>query len=157
MWRVPVSPPIPVYTREVGDEFSTYTRTRKTAQVSYNAPAGAVGLTLSCPVGYRLYLRHIIISNAGGGPVTLDMTYFDRSNNAYAYWSESSGVVGNVCIFYGEDCDTGVTTGTPARWSRPLGIGILYETERLTLSMTVGAADAGNMTIHYDEVREIGM
>jgi len=154
MWRVPVSPPIPIYTREVGDEFSTFRRTRKTAQVLYNAPAGAVELTLACPVGFRLYLRHIIVSNTGGGPVTLDMTYFDKSGNAYAYWSESSGAVGNVCIFYGEACDTGITTGTPPRWSRPLGISMLYENETLELSMTTGAADVGNITIHYDEVKE---
>jgi len=154
MWRVPVSPPIPVYVREVGDEAQTYMRTHRTASVYYNAPVGAVQLELSCPVGFRIYLRQIIVNNTGGGPVNIDMTYFDRADYAYAFWNDTTGAVGNICILYGQNCDTGASSGVPVRWTRPLGIEMLYELERIELSMTTGAADTGQLTINYDLVKE---
>jgi len=157
MWRVPVSPPIPVYTREVKDEFETYLRTRRSKQIIWNAPPGNIEYRQDCPVGFRHILRRIVVQNNGAGPVNIDFTFFDKHDFAYCFWADNSGVLGNICIIYAENCDTAAVTGSPQRWTRPLGIDRLDELEAFEMLIAVGAADAGSVTVWYDEVKDIGM
>ena len=80
MWRVPVNPPVPVYTEEYSK--SIYKRGRRWAQVLYNAPAGNVEFVLQANSSYPMALRRIVINNTGGGPVNIDFTFFDANNYA---------------------------------------------------------------------------
>jgi len=151
MWRVPVNPPIPVYTRDIGDAVKDYHLVRNHVQIEWNNPAAPVVLTLACPIGFRYHIERIVVMNLG--TVNVDVSWINKAGNVYAYWADGDQ---NACIIYAPGNDTANGTGVPSLDTRPLPIPRLDEGESVRLNIAFGGGDVGGAYIYYIESKDIG-
>jgi hypothetical protein len=152
MVRIPVTFDRPV---AVTQDAPAVNLTRRILRTSWNAPAVAPTVTITCPANINYVLRSVTIMLFPGAAANAQIEWNWNFGQVYLFDDEIAVPAGGCAIIYAPGLDT-ATIGTAAvtqRHTRPLGLEIMYPADTLTLIANVLLIGGlGYLEIRYDEV-----